>query len=304
MKFMKETFNFKKSPNPVFVLPYILLVLHRLGGSAKNQEVVGELVKYFDLSDKILDEKTPKLGIPVFGNQVAWGRSYLVSAGYIDNEERGVWKITEKARNKVEELESLEKDKLDVFRHEVIKLMKEKGTVRRKKTKEKETEISKTSYDEEAPVENEQDQLKKMLEKDLEKIKKLDPYAFERLCVQILKSFGYKDVKETQKSRDGGFDGIGFLSVGLIRFKVIFQAKRFTDGKVSENDINALAGVKGKTGSEKALFITTSDFTRDADKAALEYGIELIDGKRLMEILYEKDIGYSKNYDEEFFKNI
>ncbi len=293
----KEKFDFKKSPSLKFILPYLLLVLHRLGGTARNGEVTEELISLFNLSDEVIEEKTPKIKAPAFSNKVAFGRWYLKHAGYLAVPKLGTCQLTESGKEKIKELEEGGKDVLDKFRQEV----KQKVREIRKTKKEKEEH---SLPDEKDELESEETPEESMFRRDLEKIKNLNPYAFERLCARILKAVGYEDVEATKKSKDGGIDGIGYLSLGLIRFKVVFQAKKFEDIKVSTKDISALAGTMTLAKAEKAIFITTSYFTRDARKVALEYGIELVNGEKLMELLYKYEIGYSKNFDEEFFANI
>ena len=294
----KEKFDFKKPPDQIFVLPYLLLVLHKLGGTARAREVVEELTNLFDLSDEVREEKTLKTKVPIFSNNVAFAKLRLKHAGYLDSPKRGIWQLTESGKEKIKEIEEGGKDVFDKFRQEV----KQKYDKEVKKLKKEKEEHS--LPDEKDELESEETPEESRFRRDLEKIKNLNPYAFERLCARILKAVGYEDVEVTKKSKDGGIDGIGYLSLGLIRFKVVFQAKRFEDAKVSTKDIDALAGTMTRARAEKAIFITTSYFTRDARKVALEYGIELVNGEKLMELLYKYEIGYSKNFDEEFFANI
>ncbi len=56
--------------------------------------------------------------------------------------------------------------------------------------------------------------------------------------------------------------------------------------------------------AEKAVFITTSSFTRDAKNRASEYGMELIDGKRLIEFLKKYEIGFEQQIVKNYFDKI
>ena len=131
-----------------------------------------------------------------------------------------------------------------------------------------------------------------------------EPYAFERLCALLLKSAGYEDVETTKKAGDGGLDGVGFLSLDLIRFKVAFQAKRYANTKINPSCIDALAGSMRGKHAEKALFITTTDFTREAKKKAKNHNITLISGEKLIYLLKKYEIGYPKNFNKKFLENI
>jgi restriction system protein len=73
----------------------------------------------------------------------------------------------------------------------------------------------------------------------LQKLKKIDPYFFEKVVLRLLKKMGYGEFIETSKSNDGGIDGIiNEDKLGLD--KIYIQAKRFNEGKVREKDIEIL----------------------------------------------------------------
>ena len=306
---MKEEIpNFQKTPDQGFSLPYILLTLQKMGGSGSRKKVIDELVKEFNLSDEILEEKTQKNGHPLFKFRVSVDRDSLVKAKYIDNTEYGVWKMTEKAADRIEDLAGREEDVLNAFREEVM-LARRDAEKKRVEERKREVGMKKERADAEEYISEDMEmegesEKEKMLTEDLERIKELDPYAFERLCAQLFKSYGYEDVDVTKKSGDGGIDGYGFLVFELVRFKVVFQAKKYGEQKATPDHIKLLNQSKQEAKAEKAVFITTSDFTREAKNIGNENNIEMINGMELMEILYEKGIGYSKKYDERFFKGI
>ena len=58
----------------------------------------------------------------------------------------------------------------------------------------------------------------------------MNPYAFERLSMLLLREMGFIDVKVTKKSGDGGIYGFGKLQInGIITFNVAFQCKRYNN---------------------------------------------------------------------------
>jgi len=296
-----EQLNFSECPSMKILLPYVILVLHKLGGSGKRQEVVDELARLLDLSDEILEETNPKSSEPKFRNTVAWARKSLVDAEYIDNTTYGLWELTQSGREVVKILESRKRSILDNFRIKVIQ--KSRETIERRR--QSEDNIIQGKLEEiDIELKGEYDEERSLTITDLEKLKKLDPYKFERLCVRLLKAAGYEDVEVTSKSRDGGLDGIGFLTIDLIRFKVIFQAKCYTTIKVKPKEIDELAGVQFREKAEKALFITTSDFTQEATKRAFDHCIELISGEKLIKLLFNYEVGYRKMLDEEFLEKL
>lgn len=293
---MKEEFNFKGCPTQRDILPYLILELHRLGGVATKREVVDNLARLFDLSDEILEETTGS-GAPKFDRTVAFARLKLRLTDYIGMAGRGLWNMTQKGREAVEGLEARERNKLDAFRQRV----EEEAKSLRANGEDNETDSEEVDL---VPEDDGENIHESILSEDLGKIKTLDPFAFERLCVQLLRESNYEGVEVTKRSSDGGIDGFGFLVIDLIRFKIVFQAKRYGDAKVGPDYIDALFGAQNRANAEKALFIATSDFTKEAKKRALEHGIELINGEKLMRLLFEKGIGYRKILDDDFLKNL
>jgi restriction system protein len=117
----------------------------------------------------------------------------------------------------------------------------------------------------------------------LDKLKGIDPYYFEKVILILLKKMGYGDFIETSKSGDGGIDGIiNEDKLGLD--KIYIQAKRYEDNKVREKDIrNFIGAMSGDT--SKGVFVTTSDFDKDAIKKAHDahHKIILINGDKLVD---------------------
>ncbi|MCP4420159.1 MAG: restriction endonuclease, partial [Chloroflexi bacterium] len=91
----------------------------------------------------------------------------------------------------------------------------------------------------------------------------------------------------------GGIDGKGIMRLGgLLSFHVIFQCKRYK-GSVSSGHIRDFRGAMvGR--ADKGLFITTGNFSRDAEREATRDGapaIDLIDGDLLADKLKELSLG-------------
>jgi len=143
----------------------------------------------------------------------------------------------------------------------------------------------------------------------LERLRELDPFYFEKVILILLKKMGYGEFIETSKSGDGGVDGIiDEDKLGLE--KIYIQAKRYTDKKVRETDIrNFIGAMSGDT--RKGVFVTTSSFDAAASKKAREahHTIILIDGDRLVDLMYQYNVGVQvrslyeiKDVDADFFE--
>ena len=143
-----------------------------------------------------------------------------------------------------------------------------------------------------------------------ETLHSMDPYAFERLSMLLLRECGFSQVTVTKKSNDGGIDGTGKLRInGIFSFNVTFQCKRYT-GSVSPSDIRDFRGSL-TTDIEKGVFITTGNFTKAARDEASNAGkqqIDLIDGEEFIDKLIEYGLGVKERIiyevDRDFFEKV
>ena len=144
----------------------------------------------------------------------------------------------------------------------------------------------------------------------LEKLKKIDPYYFQKVILKLLEKMGYGTFVETPKSGDGGIDGIlNQDQLGLE--KIYIQAKRYNDNKVREKDIrNFIGAMSGDT--SKGIFVTTSSFDEGAEKKIREahHKIIPIDGHKLVDLMHKYGVGVQarvtyevKEIDEDFFES-
>ena len=101
----------------------------------------------------------------------------------------------------------------------------------------------------------------------------VSPIGFEKLCKRLLLEVGFEDVKVTQTSHDGGIDGNGKLrTMDLFTQEVAFQSKRYKPGNnIGSREVNAFRGsIDGI--AKMGVIITTSSFTKSAEKAANRAG--------------------------------
>ena len=145
-------------------------------------------------------------------------------------------------------------------------------------------------------------------------MKSIQPDAFERLALRILRESGFTQPKVLGKTNDGGLDGVGALQINLLSFRVYFQCKRYGVNSVGAKEIRDFRGaLEGR--ASHGLFITTSTFTSEARKESTRDGakpIELIDGDLLCEILERLQLGVKTSekvvkemsVNPEFFKSL
>lgn len=244
-----------------------LKALKELGGSASNQELVDKIIELENYSEEVQQLPHGAGRDTKVEYNSAWARTYLKKAGAIDNSARGVWVLLD-AGEKLSEKEALKIPKI------VRALHNEKKT--------DDVEMDNSEHDLNLDW-------KTIL---LDKIKKIEPSAFERLSQLMLRESGFTKVQVTGKSSDGGIDGIGILRVNLLSFHVSFQCKRY-QGSVSSAAIRDFRGAMIGRG-DKGLFITTGSFTSEARKEANRDGapaIDLIDGEDLCELLKNLKLG-------------
>ncbi len=150
----------------------------------------------------------------------------------------------------------------------------------------------------------------------LNKVVDLSPAFFERLVVELLVKMGYggsiKDAgKAMGKSGDEGIDGT--IKEDKLGLDIIYiQAKRWRPGNVvGRPELQKFVGALAGQGAKKGIFITTSNFTKEA----LEYTprnetkIVLIDGEQLAQLMIDYNLGCTtqqtyeiKKIDSDYFE--
>lgn len=108
----------------------------------------------------------------------------------------------------------------------------------------------------------------------LKQIKDIDPEPFEHFCKNLLKAYGFKDLKVTKRSKDGGIDGYGKLKVGIASLSVAFQCKNWKDTTVGRTEIDKFRGaIQGDF--EQGILFTTSKFSKEAFSTTTKRALSL-----------------------------
>lgn len=255
----------------------LLKALVNLGGSGGIDEIydaVIELEKFDDETLTVLHnpEKSSQTEVSY---RLAWARTYLKKAGYLENSSRGVWALTDKAKKET-----------DIDSRKVVNFVRSMD----KKTNEdtvgsSDTSLSVDDSPEEALVWREK--LHHVL------IEEMSPDAFERLTQRLLRESGFIHVEVTGRTGDGGIDGKGIARInGLMSFHIAFQCKKYK-GSVGAPEIRDFRGATvGR--ADRGMFITTGSFTKAAIEEANRDGvapIDLVDGEQLADKLKELSLG-------------
>jgi restriction system protein len=112
----------------------------------------------------------------------------------------------------------------------------------------------------------------------------VDPFDFEQLIRQLFLAISGKDARVTRRSRDDGIDGVLLDYDVLTGGEFIVQAKRYRN-VVPANDVRALAGVLYDKRANHAILVTSSWFSDDGRRFALDNRVRLIEGPELKHLL-------------------
>ena len=275
------------------------------------KDVVEKLSIEFKLSQDELSEMLPSRRAPTFYNRVAWAKFYLKKAGLIAQIKRSYLSLTELGKTALNSKPTQINIKyLEQF-PEYLSFKENMSADSQTETKS--VELESTSTPEEI-LENAYSKLNASLVIEiLENIMQCSPAFFERLVVELLLSMGYGGTRADAgraigQSGDGGIDGIiDEDKLGLD--SIYIQAKRW-EGTVGRPEIQKFVGALQGNRAHKGVFITTSDFTKEAQEYVknISNKVVLINGFNLAKLMIENDVGVStvstykvKKIDSDYF---
>lgn len=274
----------------------ILDILREIGGSGTPKEVSSGIAEKLQLPDNIIEAKI-KSGANKFHNQVCWARQYLVWEGLLESTKKGIWKLSDSG-----EIKHLNyNESREIF----LKWVDIHSERRKAKVTPKESDIDEIEIDETSSIKQD------YREEILKILRSMSPQNFEKLSLLLLRENEFEELKLTGGSKDDGIDGIGILRINpFVSFRVLFQCKRYGEkNSVTRVQIadfrNAMLGR-----ADKGIFITTSYFTKDAEREANREGVppvELVDCNKLIEMLEKSELGLipiiTYEIDHDFFKS-
>lgn len=299
----------------------IMLPLLELTGDGKelsNKEVIAVFADKWNLTEEERERLLPSKVAKVFANRVMWAKTYIRKAGLITLSGRGIFKITERG------LELLENppQKLTIKHLKQFEEFREFQTINRKgKSTNGKEETLQDNIEEKTPEEllaAGYESIRAALVSDLlDVIHSMTPRFFERLVVDLLLKMGYGD-DETRSgivlggSGDEGIDGV--ISEDKLGLDMIYiQAKKWEAGNsVTRPEIQKFVGALQGKRAKKGVFITTANFTNGAKEYAdmVETRVILIDGQKLANLMIDHNVGVSlkdsyliKKIDSDYFED-
>ena len=285
------------------ILPFLQILVDRK--EHEITEIRNILAKEFNLTDNDLAEEIPSGG-KKFAGRVGWARTYLKGAKLIDSPKRAHFVINERG---VKALEDNPSNILNYLKQypEYLEFM----GITKKNNFEKQVETIESSETPDEMLSRAQKTYNDNLQSELlSKLKQVDPIRFEQIVLQLMEKMNYGIGSMTPKSHDGGIDGIiDEDELGLE--KIYLQAKRYSDNRVNEKEMVYFIGALTRAKVQKGVFITTSEFSDKAIKAARESGnlrIKLVNGEELTKLMIKHNLGVQiktrieiKKLDEDFF---
>jgi restriction system protein len=294
------------------------LLRYASDGVARHlNDAVGALTSEFSLTEEERSAYLPSGQQTVIQNRVAWARSYMKKAGLLSTPRRGYLQITDRGRDVIKENpERIDVAFLERF-PEFIQFKNLRHT--------EEVEASASVIDTPQPsqdqtpheaLERAHDRLRSELAAEiLSTIKGSAPSLFEEIVVDLIVKMGYggsrKDAGQAVGRRgDEGIDGI--IKEDRLGLDIIYlQAKRW-EGSVGRPEIQKFAGALDGQRARKGIFITTSEFTKEAEDyvSRIDKKIILIDGVTLARLMIDFSVGVTsvvtyevKKIDSDYFES-
>lgn len=268
-------------------------------GILKLKEFEAPLAKEFNLTHDELIQMYDSGNGPVFYDRVSWALSYLNMSGLVSKPKRGHYQITEDG------IKILSKpDKIDEFIAQKIQSRNREKTESLQNNITKQTLFTNSTVNELTPSETIDisfEKIKNKIYNDiLDTIISKTPREFEKLVVALLQKMGYggeiqNSGEVTQYSNDNGIDGI--IKEDVLGFgRIYIQAKRYKrEIKIGREDLNKFVGALAVAQSNKGVFITTSNFNKNAIEYASKLNnnttLVLIDGEQLAKYIYDYSLG-------------
>ncbi len=291
----------------------IMLPLLRFGMDGNEhslREAIEILSKQFRLTDAEMNELLPSGQQPRFNNRVAWARSYMSKAALLESTRRGYFCISQRGQDVLSRNPSeINVKYLEQFPEFIEFRAKHREPVEPAESSQTETlqtpgELLEAAYQ----------KLREDLSSELlMTITECSPSFFERLVIDALVKMGYggsrKEAgKAIGRSGDEGIDGI--INEDRLGLDVIYiQAKRW-QATIGRPEIQKFAGALQGHRAKKGIFITTSNFSREAMDyvAKIDSKIVLIDGEQLTQLMIDHNVGVTcvtsyetKRIDSDYF---
>lgn len=289
-------------------------------GASNVSDVIAGLRKEFSITDEEANEVLPSGRITRLQSRAHWARTYLSKAGLLTSPSRNRHVITPAGIKLLEsgvtriDMKSLEQ--FDSYR--AWKDVEHSSSEPRLELNAA-TETERSSVTPEERMDRDFNFIESSLAEELlAAVYSLSPTQFEQLIVDLLLAMGYGGGDRSMgerigKSGDGGIDGI--INEDALGLDAVYiQAKRYApDSKVGRPALQAFVGSLTGEGATKGVFVTTSDFSKEARDYLnkVQHRIVLVNGERLARLMIQHEVGVRarkayvlRSVDEDYFSEV
>lgn len=270
-------------------------------GATSVSDTLPRLKVAFEIRDEDAEELLPSGRTTVLSSRAHWARTYLAGAGCLTSPKRNVHAITERGRGLLaSHAGPISNEVLSRFPDFVAWLdraRRRENGVEPGKPIEPAVPAARATPDDQ--IETAFMAIEQALVGDLlSAIQSMSPTRFEQLIVDLLVRMGYGGGDPTMgerlgRSGDGGIDGV--INEDALGLDAVYvQAKRYApDNRIGRPALQAFVGSLTGEGATKGVFVTTSDFSREARDYLnrVQHRIVLIDGERLARLLIQHEVG-------------
>jgi len=282
------------------------------GREYRLRDVLEPLAEEFQVTDEERQHLLPSGRYPTFDNRIAWAKTYLKKAALIDQPRRAYFQITERGREVLKSAPGFINMKfLEQFPEYIA--FKENSEQVETQPEIIQAETIQTETPEELIEGGARTIRKELAGEILQRVKGCSPAFFERLVVELLVKMGYGGTRQDAgraigRSGDEGIDGV--IHEDRLGLDVIYlQAKRW-ENVVGRPEIQKFVGALQGQRAKKGVFITTSDFTKEAVEYVrnIDNKVVLINGGLLASLMIDNNVGVSlaaiyeiKKIDSDYF---
>ena len=302
----------------------MLPVLRMFEAGAKNvADCIPQVKDQFAITDEEAEELLPSGRVTVLQSRTHWARTYLSKAGLLTSPKRNLHVITDRGRAvlaqnppTIDNAFLAQFDDFEAWRERAAAGTGSREGEEKPPAGQEGSVVSQSAQTPEDAMASADKVLRAALADELlALLVDLSPQRFERVILDLLAAmgFGKGDLKNghmTKTTGDGGIDGV-IHEDALGLDAVYVQAKRYApENKISRPDIQRFVGSLTGEGATKGVFVTTSDFSREARDyiSRVQHRIVLIDGQQFAHLLIQHGVGVRvratytlKTVDEDYF---
>ncbi len=276
----------------------------------------------FSITEEEAEELIPSGRVTLLANRTHWARTFLSKAGLLESPRRNHHCITERGRKVLADspprIDNLFLKKFENFT-DWIEQSRETNSA----SPENASRLSKLPSALDSTPEDALAEASALLDAALrdellELLHSVTPVRFERIILDLLNGMGYgggrlSSSQLTKGGADGGIDGV--ISEDALGLDAVYiQAKKYAPGNnIGRPHIQQFIGTLTGESATKGVFVTTSDFSRDALDYVqrVQQRIVLINGDRLARLMVENEVGvrtrttyFVRTVDEDYFSDL